>query len=487
MDTKVRQKRIDEDQFLEEHNRVLTEWPTGREVDLAEAVEYSRNLPDSKNFMKVTQKLRQEGKTTVWPRAGTPVLEDEIALVKTLVNSGVRHVPVTIDSYTRNYQYARAQQALEESIKVGRPMLNGYPIVNHGVKNTRKVIESVDAAFSPRGAVKLAMEIALASGMTAAGKSSFLEFGSYEKKRTLEDCFAHSQYTNRLAGYYTERGSVITTDLHGFVPSGIFPLSVNIACIIIDALVAAEQGVKSVVPQMHCNGHLAQDIAWLRMAPRLMREFLDRFSYRDVVIPGVLGNQIPLFPVPQSLGAALAYLSYTAMTCALGRADAAFVRTIDEGAGVPTREAHALSYEAANWFFNVIRTQKIELDIKGVEIEEKMAEAEIRAILEKVLEFGDGDVVIGSIKAVEAGVIDSPFCPNIHVKDKVLGIRDAQGACRYLEFGSLPFSSEIKDFHRAKIAEREGLERRKMDYQVVVEDFWAFSKGKIIGTQGEAK
>src|SRR5512136_2390695 len=123
MDTKVRQKRIDEDQFLEEHNRVLTEWPTGREVDLREAVEYSRNLPDSKNFMKVTQKLRQEGKTTVWPRAGTPVLEDEIALVKTLVNSGVRHVPVTIDSYTRNYQYARAQQALEESIKVGRPML----------------------------------------------------------------------------------------------------------------------------------------------------------------------------------------------------------------------------------------------------------------------------------------------------------------------------------------------------------------------------
>jgi methylaspartate mutase epsilon subunit len=487
MGIKVRQKRIDEDRFLEEHRKVLTEWPTGKEVDLQEAVEYSRNLPDSKNFMKATQKLRQEGKTTVWPRAGTPVLEDEIALVKTLVNSGVRHVPVTIDSYTRNYQYARAQQALEESIKAGRPMLNGYPIVNHGVKNTRKVIESVDAAFSPRGAVKLAMEIALASGMTAAGKSSFLEFGSYEKKRTLEDCFEHTQYTNRLAGYYTERGSVITTDLHGFVPSGIFPLSVNIACIIIDALVAAEQGVRSVIPLVHCNGHMAQDIAWLRLTPRLMREYLDKFCYRDVVIPGVFANQIPLFPVPQSLGAAFAYLGYTAMTATLGLADTVFVRTIDEGAGVPTREAHALSYEAANWFFNVIRTQKIELDIQGVDLEEKVAESEIRAILERVLELGEGDVMVGSIKAVEAGVIDSPFCPNIHVKDKVLGIRDARGACRYLDFGNLPFSSDVKEFHRAKMAERDQLERRKMDYQVVVEDFWAFSKGQIIGTQGEAK
>ena len=113
MEPTVKQKRIDEDRFLEMRQEVLAQWPTGKEVDLAEAVEYQRNLPESKNFMKVTEKLRQEGKTTVWPRAGTPILEDEIKLVKTLVDSGIRHVPVTIDSYTRNYQFEKAQQALE--------------------------------------------------------------------------------------------------------------------------------------------------------------------------------------------------------------------------------------------------------------------------------------------------------------------------------------------------------------------------------------
>jgi methylaspartate mutase epsilon subunit len=481
MQTMVRQKRIDEDKFLEMRKEVLAEWPTGKEVDLEEAVEYQRSLPASKNFTKVTEKLRQEGKTTVWPRAGTPVLEDEIKLVNTLVAQGIRHVPVTIDAYTRLHQFEKAQQALEESIKTGRPMLNGYPIINHGVKNTRKVIESAEAAFVPRGAHELAMEIALASGMTSAGKSSLFEFGSYEKKRTLEDCFKRSQYTDRLAGYYTERGAVISTDIHGFIPSGTFPLSVNIAGIIIDSLVAAEQGVKSVIPLLHFNGHMAQDLAWLKVAPRLLREYLDRFGYKDTIIPGVLENQIPLFPVPQNMGGAFAYLSYSAMVAALGEAQAVFVRTIDEGAGVPTEEAHALSYASANWILNVVRTQRIKFDIEGMETEERITEAEVRAILEKVLEFGDGDIIVGSIKAVEAGVIDSPFCPNIHVKDKVLGIRDSQGACRYLEFGNLPFPEDVKDFHRQKVAERERAEGRKMDYQVVIEDFWAFSKGKIIG------
>jgi methylaspartate mutase epsilon subunit len=116
-----------------------------------------------------------------------------------------------------------------------------------------------------------------------------------------------------------------------------------------------------------------------------------------------------------------------------------------------------------------------------VKEEEKFFELEVTALMDKIIELGKGDVVVGSIKAVEAGFIDSPFCPNIHVKDQVLGIKDSQGACRYLKFGNLPFGKEIKEFHQAKVAEREKKEGRKMDYDVVVEDFWAFSKGRIIG------
>jgi methylaspartate mutase epsilon subunit len=63
----------------------------------------------------------------------------------------------------------------------------------------------------------------------------------------------------------------------------------------------------------------------------------------------------------------------------------------------------------------------------------------------------------------------------------VTGIKDGKGAIRYLDFGNLPFPEEVKKFHREKVAEREKAEGRKMDYEVIVQDFWAFSKGQLTG------
>jgi methylaspartate mutase epsilon subunit len=481
MEPKVKQKRLDEDWFLEWRKEILSSWPTGKEVDLDEAVAYHKSMPDSKNFGKLTAKVCKEGKSLLWPRAGTPILEEEIALVKTLVDSGIRHIPVTTDSYTRAEKYKEAQQAIDESIKAGKALLNGYPIVNHGVKNTRKVIESVDAAFSPRGTNRISLEIAFASGMTGGGGDAFLGFGSYSKYTTLEETIQTSQRSCRLAGLYADRGVIITPDLHGWLPAGVFPLSVNIACLIVDALINAEQGVKSIIPLVHSMGHMAQDIAWMRVTPKLLREYLDKLGYSDVVVPGTFCNQIPLFPVPQGLGGAFAYLTYTAMVCSLANVEAVGIRTIDEGAGVPTREAHALSYNAASWICDVVREQKIEFDSEDIRTEEKVTETEVRAILEKLLEVGDGDIVVGAIKGADQGIIDSPFSPNVNIKDNVLGVRDNKGACRILEFGNLPIPADIKEFHRKRIAEREEAENRKMDYYVAVQDLWALSQGKLIG------
>jgi hypothetical protein len=69
---------------------------------------------------------------------------------------------------------------------------------------------------------------------------------------------------------------------------------------------------------------------------------------------------------------------------------------------------------------------------------------------------------------------------NIHAQDKVMGIRDKNGACRYLEFGNLPIPEDIKDFHRQKVAERETAEGRTLDYYAVIDDFWAISKGRWV-------
>ncbi|MDR3277483.1 MAG: methylaspartate mutase subunit E, partial [Oscillospiraceae bacterium] len=72
---KVRQKRIDEDTFLQKlRPEVLSPWPeTGRECDLDEAIAYQKSLPDSKNFTKALAKYHAEGKIGLFPRSGVPV------------------------------------------------------------------------------------------------------------------------------------------------------------------------------------------------------------------------------------------------------------------------------------------------------------------------------------------------------------------------------------------------------------------------------
>ncbi|MBN1568544.1 MAG: hypothetical protein JXA73_11915 [Acidobacteria bacterium] len=485
METMIRNKRLDESEFLKMRGPFLAQWKTGSEVDLDEAVEYQRKLPDSKNWHKLALKLKEEGRTAIFPRAGTGLLEDQISLSKKLEESGVPFIPVTTDSYTRQLDFEKVNSILEEMRKTGKNLLNGYPIINYGVKQTRKIIESVHrGAFNPRLSLKsypLATEISFASGMTGIAACAFISWAAYEKTATLEQSMATNQYVHRLIGYYADRGVIISTDNHGWILTGMQPMTVNLATTIVDALMVAEQGGKSITSVVHLMGNMAQDLAWIRVTPRLMREYLDKFGYKDVSICGLFAQHTPLFPMPQTMGGAFAFPNYTAVVAALGKAEAVSIRTIDEALGIPTEESHALSYESTNWLLNVIRGQNIDLHIKGIDEEEAVAEAEIRALMDKILEVGDGDVIVGCLKCVEEGFLDSSFSPNKQVRDQVMGIKDVHGAIRWKEFGNLPFSEEIKKFHRAKLAEREKAEGRKMDYEVLVQDFWAFSKGQLVG------
>jgi methylaspartate mutase epsilon subunit len=476
---RVLNKRIDDDLLMRKRCTELDKWPTGKEVDFDEAVAYQKSLPDSKIWWKVMVKLRSEGRMSVFPRAGTPVLEKMIELCQSLRESGVLLIPVTTDSYTRLGQFEKVEAALKESERTGKALLNGFPIINHGVKKTRRLIESVDAAFSPRG---IGSDIAIAAGMTTfEGCLPFITWGSYTKKTTLRELIQKWQETSGTVGWYADRGVILCTDLHGWLPSAPFPLSVNIVTLVIEALTAATQGQKALYPLVHCMGNMVQDMAWIRFTPRIIREYLDKFGFKDCMIVGACPSQTPLFPVAMDMGGAFAYISYVSMVGALAKTNTVDLRSIDEAVGVPTKETHNVSYRAAKWIFDVVREQKIEFEIKDIDIEEKITETEVRAILDKILDLGDGDILEGTVKAVDAGVLDSPWSPNINVKDKVLGVRDARGACRYLEFGNLPIPEGIKEFHRQKIAEREKLEGRKADYHTAVRELWGLSRGKIVG------
>ena len=59
--------------------------------------------------------------------------------------------------------------------------------------------------------------------------------------------------------------------------------------------------------------------------------------------------------------------------------------------------------------------------------------------------------------------------------------RDNDGAIRFLEIGSLPFTQDLIDFHRKKLEERARSEKREVSFQMVIDDVYAIGKGFLVG------
>ena len=141
----IQNKRIPEDVFAKLREEVLAQWPTGKDVDLQEAVAYHKSMPKSRLFGQKLLDAKAEHKTLIQPRAGVPVIEEHIKLLQYLQDKGEADLlPTTIDSYTRQNRYNEAENGIAESIRLGRAMMNGFPAVNHGVAGCRRIIESVN-------------------------------------------------------------------------------------------------------------------------------------------------------------------------------------------------------------------------------------------------------------------------------------------------------------------------------------------------------
>ncbi len=130
--------RLTDKEFERDRKAALSLWPTGKEVDIDEAVEFHKTLLPERNTVMKFAEAKRKGKTLIRVSSGTALLDDQITLLKALQDEGGADIlECHCDSLTRNLRFEEAQRALDESIRQGRSLLNGYPVVNHGVKNAR--------------------------------------------------------------------------------------------------------------------------------------------------------------------------------------------------------------------------------------------------------------------------------------------------------------------------------------------------------------
>ena len=477
----IQNKRISDEEFARLRQEVLLQWPTGKDVDLEESVAYHKAMPEDRIFGKKLLAAKAAGKTLIQPRAGVPVIEEHIKLMQYLQDNGEADLlPTTIDSYTRQNRYEEAENGIAESIRLGRAMLNGFPAVNHGVAGCRRVIESVHTPLQVRHGTpdaRLLTEISYAGGFTSYEGGGISYNLPYCKNVPMERTIRDWQYVDRLTGLYEEMGVSINREPYGPLTGTLVPPCISHAAAIIEALLAAEQGVKNITVGYGQCGNLVQDIAAIHTLQALTDEYLVKYGYSDVQVTTVLHQWMGGFPADEAK--AFGVISTGSLIAALSGATKVIVKSPHEAVGIPTMEANAEGLRCTKQVVNMMADQTF-TDIRMAQ-EEEIICAETRCILDKCFELGKGDIALGVCRGVEAGVLDVPFAPCRANAGLMLPCRDNDGAVRILNVGNLPFTQDLKDFHAAKIDERAKFEKRSASFQMVIDDVYSIGKGRLVG------
>ena len=477
----IQNKKIPDAEFQALRQEVLAQWPTGKDVNLEEAVSYHKSMPENRIFSKKLIAAKKNGRTLIQPRAGVPVVERHIELLQHLEKYGEADLlPTTIDSYTRQNRYKEAENGINESLRLDRAMLNGFPAVNHGVAKCRQVIESVNVPVQVRHGTpdaRLLTEIAYAGGFTSYEGGGISYNLPYCKNIPMERTIKDWQYVDRLTGLYEEMGVSINREPYGPLTGTLVPPCISHAAAIIEALLAAEQGVKNITVGYGQCGNLVQDVAAIRSLEKLTEEYLNKYGYSDVVVTTVLHQWMGGFPADEAK--AFGVISMGSAIAGLAKATKVIVKTPHEAVGIPTMEANAAGLRCTKQVVNMLADQDFRGD--AITAEEEIIAEETRAIVDKCFELGMGDIAVGVCRGVESGALDVPFAPCRANAGLMLPARDNNGAVRILNFGNLPFSKELKDFHTAKIEERAKAENRKASFQMVIDDVYAIGKGRLVG------
>jgi methylaspartate mutase epsilon subunit len=462
--------KIEFDEWQGQREQVFREQLDREPYDLAETTPWAVNNARRGSMSDALAAAKAGGETVVVPRAGVASMDGQRELMQQLDEAGAGVLPITVDSLTRELRFDEAAKRLAASTRE-ESQLNGFPIVAHGIEATRELITGFDKPVIIRANavdLRIVAETGLAAGGTSFVSGPMYATLEYSKHTTLAESIPKWQYVFRVLGHYTEHGVPAGDDAVGFAQSGTCSVpSLMLVGTVIDALIMAGQGVKHVMSYAMLQGNIAQDIACCLASEQLTQEYLQRLGFTDVNTYVASSDWNGAFPhrTPDAYG----LISTNIVAAAIAKAPLNYVKTIEEGVGVPTAAANAASIRITRYLFRLIGLQAEQLMPPAVEFERELILMQARAILDAVLDAGDGDPALGAVRALELGVLDIPFSPNVHVKGNVLPIRDAAGAVRFLDHGNLPLPAEAIRLEAERLAIRQG-DGPELSYQDMIDD-----------------
>jgi methylaspartate mutase epsilon subunit len=464
-------KGLGNERFFAERAEVLAAWPTGREAaSLEHNAAFLRRQPSFPRLLGDVDAGLQP--MVIQPRSGVPGADEEIALFQRFRASGAPALSYQVDSLTRNNRYADAAEAIATSARTGHAVLNGFPVVNHGVEALRRIVAEIGVPLQSRHSTRdprLLAEISYAGGVTAFEGGPICYNIPYYKNYPLRDAIATWNYVDRLTGIYFERfGIPLDRGFFGTLTATLIPPSIAIASNLAEAVLAAQQGVRCVSLGYAEQGNRLQDIAAIRVMESVSREVLAGLGHGEVAVHTVFHQYMAAFPQSERRAEELIFGS--SVTARLARATRILTKTPAESRKIPTVDDNVRGLMLTRLGIEAAQGRPLP---QGVEEEARILRREVLAIFESLLDCGHGDMEEGIVRGFDVGLIDIPFAPSVHNRGEVLTARDVDDAVRFLRTGSLRFDAEVRDFHQHKMEERrraDGYTGKNRDYLLVEAD-----------------
>lgn len=475
--------KIPTDTFEKMRKEVLPTWKTGRAAeDLEENAAFLGKQPAFSALQR--EVLDGSRPMLVQPRSGVALVDQQIELFKSFKKVGAPVLSYQVDSYTRNNDYAAAEEEIRHS-SLFECTINGFPVINHGVAALRRVVSEVQAPLQTRHSTReprLLAEISYAGGVTAFEGGAICYNIPYYNDYQLTESIPVWQYVDRLTGLYYERfGIVLDREFFGVLTATLIPPSLAIATGILESLLAIQQGVRCVSIGYAEQGNRIQDVAAIRTIHKVAPTIIENAGFEDIQVNSIFHQYMAAFPPLPHLAEEM--IRESAVTAALSGATRMLTKTPVEAYKIPTMRDNI---EGLLLNFSGIQSAEGQsVDALKVAEESAIIEREVWAIIDGVIQCGKGNVASGIVKAFQEGVLDIPFAPSVYNSGTVMTARDCEGAVRYLRFGNLPFDKDLKSFHVDKMNDRrrqEGLlVEGKTDNVLVERDVLSIARGQYDG------
>lgn len=417
-------------------------------VDAFDFDEIESFIKGASKELFISHHFKKRDRVLVQPRGGFPTYKKMFELYETFMTADIDVLPLTIDSNTRLNDYAMAQKMLTLSEENEMDMLNGYPLVNHGYRTTRKMVTHFNKPVSLRHGTpdaRLLVETALASGIFEIEGGPITYMLPYSKNFPLDKAFLYWKYVDKVCAKYSTLNEPINRESFGPLTATLVPPCIVIVIQLIEMLLSIEEGVKSFSVSFSQNGSMMQDIITSNVLKKLSREYANQFGGEDAIINLVYHQWMGAFPRNKELSDSL--INTNTVIAAMVRADKIIIKTRDEAFGIPTMQCNAQSVANTKYTLRTLKGLPVISDAE----EEENLEAEVRSIMDAVFNDQADTLWRKVFNSIKNGIIDVPFSPHIINHNAVITIRDDNGNIRIIEKGKLPLSDKCFAYEKSKV------------------------------------